>query len=367
MVDSRCEAFPGWYPGEGELVPSPSLPSTLEVIQSRIQAGSQPGERADPYNVQLVAQGAGKRGGAIIAGMVKQLRDMGQDFNGYNGLDAFDGFHAASSSSCILAVAATERLDGQLEKIETILEEDLNTADFFSMKRIGNGLVGRGQPAMNVGFLTDDILRNRKPLLWERLADTGRPVYAYVTSALDGRAKGFDLSTLTSQDDVLQTLHASCRYPVFSGPPMLDIDGEPCVDGGVAVVGPPIKQAIEHTEPTHILGLAREPNWVKPRWSPMTSAGALVMGHGFPALAESMRTLRGRYAANMAYIDQLENGQVPNGPVVQTVRIPSGKHKTFSMEMDPEVLHAATDLGMTALRARFAVSPVRVQGDDWSR
>ncbi|MET0779773.1 MAG: patatin-like phospholipase family protein [Candidatus Saccharimonadales bacterium] len=328
-------------------------PSTLQVIEDRIRARSQPGNRDDPYNVQLVAQGAGLRGGAVTVGIVGALRDLGFSAGThYNGLDVFDGFHGASSASIIMAFAAAERDGDQLEVMQHILTDDLSSDEFFNIRRLLNGLRGAGRPAMDVGFLIE-VLRNRKPLPWERLIGQNRPVVAYTTSAVDGRAKAFDLSTMKSQDEVLNTLYVSCRYPIFAGPPIKDNDGEYGVDGGVAVVGPPIRNAIGATCCTHLLGIARPPNWTKDRKSPLTEVAALVLGRSYPGLREPLRTLRHRAAENMAFIEDAErhppDTPSPETPLIQTVRIPSRAHRTFRMDKSAEALTEGLESGKDAL------------------
>ena len=85
--------------------------------------------------------------GVISAGMVSALETLGLTH-------AFDGIYGSSAG----AINAAYFLAGQAAVGTAIYYEDINNRQFIDLRR---ALTGR--PIVDLGFLLDDVARQRKP------------------------------------------------------------------------------------------------------------------------------------------------------------------------------------------------------------
>jgi predicted patatin/cPLA2 family phospholipase len=91
------------------------------------------------------------------------------------------------------------------------------------------GRLLRGRPVIDLEFLFDTVLRDRKPLSWEAFV-SGPPVYV-VTVDVD-LSEVAAVSNFLDVDELLTAVRASCALPVLAGAP-IQFRGRTLVDGGL--------------------------------------------------------------------------------------------------------------------------------------
>ncbi len=178
----------------------------------------------DGLKIGLVIQGGGMRG-AFSAGVAKVITEFGLN-------DNFDDVYA-SSSGCN---TAAYMLSGQADMGITIYTEDLTRFwgkfNFLRPWRIGTG------KAMNLDYLVDVVMGQRKPLNLKKVRDSKTTLKMYVTDYESGH---LDYFTNHQNIDFLSAIKATCAFPNFFPPVM--IGGKSFLDGNIATILP-IEQAI---------------------------------------------------------------------------------------------------------------------------
>ena len=293
----------------------------LEVLQTRLRSGSEPGARTDPHKVAVVLEGGGMRG-VVSAGMTAALERLG--------LTRCVDLVVGSSAGALNAAAL---LGGVAQPAARMYHTVLASRRFVNPVRL---LFGR--PALDVRFVLahadDDLDAERH----QRTISSPIPLHCV---ALDvDTASSVEFTGMRTKDELWQVLLATTRMPWIGGPPV-PIGDRRFIDGALATPIP-IALAVDQGA-THVLVLQTRPYGV-PR-----SAGGRV---GEALIARHLRRLNPALEALWhGRIEEYENlvediarrSQSPNGdgPYVYGLRPPAGTPVVTQLERRPEVLERA--------------------------
>lgn len=241
----------------------------IRVLRARRENGSKPGERTDGFKVGLAVEGGGLRG-VVSAGMLTALEDLGY-------ADAFDDVYACSSGAVNGAYFLNRRTWFPL----TIYYDDMSTGQFLDFRRIY-----RGQGPMDLDFVFDDVLVDRKPLDYSAIIKATQRLHIMVTDVDD--LSTLEVGDFESPEDLRSALRASTWLPLaIRG--TAQFRGHRAIDGGVLRFHP--FRAAVNDGCTHVLSLSTRPiaplrtrvsltNWVVAAYLERMRSG---LGKGFLA------------------------------------------------------------------------------------
>jgi predicted patatin/cPLA2 family phospholipase len=209
----------------------------IQVLRARRESSSKPGERTDGYKVGLAVEGGGLRG-VVSAGMLTALEDLGY-------ADTFDDVYACSSGGVNGAYFLNRRTWFPL----TIYFDDMTTGQFLDFRRIL-----RRQGPMDLDFVFDDVLVDRKPLDYAAIIKSPQRLHIMVTDVDD--LDTLDVSDFESPEDMRSALRASAWLPLaIRG--TAQFRGHRAIDGGVLHFHP-FRAAVDDGC-THVLSLSTRP------------------------------------------------------------------------------------------------------------
>ncbi|WP_198587261.1 patatin-like phospholipase family protein [Glycomyces xiaoerkulensis] len=209
----------------------------LELIRSRRDAGTGPGDHDDGHRLGLAVEGGGVRG-VVSAAMLTALDDLGLR-------PVFDAIYSCSSG----AVNAAFFTAGDTWYPLTIYFDDLSTKRFVDMRRF---LTRR--PVLNLDYVFDEVLETVKPLDYENVLKT--PASFQVAVTLVDELETAGVADFSSKADLKEGLRASCWLPV-AVPGAGRFRGRRAVDGGVLTAHPYALALRDGC--THVLSLSTKP------------------------------------------------------------------------------------------------------------
>ncbi|MFD1047551.1 patatin-like phospholipase family protein, partial [Kibdelosporangium lantanae] len=154
-----------------------------EVLRRRRETGSQPGQRDDPHKVGLAVEGGGMRG-VVSGGMLVALHELGY-------ADAFDDVYSCSSGALNGAYFVARDTWYPL----SIYFDDLSSGHFLDFAR-----ALRRQMPMNLDYVLDEVLTNRKPLDYATAIASAQRLHIIVTDV--DALKTVDLTDFESPADL---------------------------------------------------------------------------------------------------------------------------------------------------------------------
>lgn len=194
------------------------LPSVRDVVLSRLDSGSVPGERTDGHRVILAVEGGGMRG-AVSSGMLLALEQLGLR-------NSFDTVVGTSAGAIAGAFFAT----GQGTSGSVLYYTVLNSERFMSRKRLL-----RDGAVMDLDYLIDEAL-DRHGFDWQALLDSDIPVWATVTAVDPENTKNlFEVGG--TEDQARRVLAATACLPVIGGSSRF-VDDRAYIDGGMTEAVP---------------------------------------------------------------------------------------------------------------------------------
>jgi len=208
-----------------------------QALRDRRAAGSKHGYRDDGFKIGVAVEGGGLRG-IVSAAMLNAVEDLGY-------ADAFDDIYACSSG----AVNSAYFIQRETWFPLSIYFDDLTTGEFLDFRR-----VLRGQGPMNLDYVFEEVLAQRKPLDYSTLV-TAHPRLHIMVTDVDA-LRHVDVSTFESADDMRDALRASTWLPIaIHG--TATFRGRRAIDGGVLRFHP--YHAAVEDGCTHILSLSTKP------------------------------------------------------------------------------------------------------------
>lgn len=209
----------------------------ISTILERKKNRSKPRHRDDSHKIGLVIEGGNMRG-VICGGMIAGLETLDL-------LNSFDAIYGTSAG----AITGAYLIARQARFGTRIYYEDLNNKNFINFARF---FIGR--PIVNLDYLFNDVMINRKPLDHEAVINSPIPLNAIVTNVDDMLPEV--INHFKSKEELFQALRASANMSIAAGPPV-KIGGKHYLDGGL-FEPIPIRYA-EEDSCTHILVLLTRP------------------------------------------------------------------------------------------------------------
>lgn len=300
--------------------------SFSDVVADRIGVESEPERRDDDFKIGLVIEG-GCMGGVVSAGMVLAL--------GESILSAFDAVYGVSAG----AAAAAYLLAGQREI--SIYYENVNGPDFLDPRRFFSG-----EPVVDISYLTHKVMKEIKPLLWERVVDHPIELHIMVTEAV--QAQTVDFNHFESQDDLLDAIYFSCLMPLIAGKPAVIDEQTAYTDGAVATGGICLDEALADGC-THVLVLRSGVEGMIPKdgFSILEVLGYFLLRDEFPKLARAVL-----HSYRKLYRRTLLTLEAANNPRIETISLPRNSQPVAPFEMDRRKLIRGARDGYRAAAAK---------------
>jgi predicted patatin/cPLA2 family phospholipase len=272
----------------------------------------------------LLIEGGGLRG-AFGAGVVAELAGRGAA--------RFDDVIAVSSGAPTAAYLAA----GQIEDALRIWEDHTHGAQLISP---WNWL--RGTPLLDVDGLVR-VFDRQVPLDRARLHASATRCWVLVTHCETGRAE----LVRATESNALELLRATMAMPVAYGK-VVDVEGVPYVDGGVADAVP-IERALDFRRERTVVVLTQPRGYRRER----RPALFYLMGKTYPrypALARALAARADTANAALARIEDLERRGLVS-VIRPAAPLPAGRLSTRRGD-----IRATIEAGRDAARAWLAVS-----------
>lgn len=193
----------------------------------------------------------------------------------------------------------------------------------------------------NFDFMFGELSDKLVPFDHEALMKSPCEFTAVATNCLTGKPEYFEKSKC---GDIYAAVRASASLPLLA--PMVNVDGIPCLDGGVSL-SIPYRRAIDEGYDKILVITTREHGYRKQPVSGATARAYARFYHKYPNLVRSLLKVPRRYAKELDEIDRLEaQGRIfvirPPKPI--TIR---------RTEKDTAKLQALYDEGKAAFAKQF--------------
>jgi predicted patatin/cPLA2 family phospholipase len=175
--------------------------NVIDLLRARMSRGSR-APHDDGASIALAVEGGAMRG-VVSAGMVWALEELGCTH-------AFDAVYGSSAG----AINGAYFLAGQARLGTRIYFEDINNRAFIDLSR-----ALRGRPIVNLGFLLDDVARDRKQLAVGRIIESATPLSVLATD-VDSRTS-VEFCGFGTAEQLFGALRAGATMPVVAGGPFV--------------------------------------------------------------------------------------------------------------------------------------------------
>jgi predicted patatin/cPLA2 family phospholipase len=306
----------------------------LDLLRSRRDAGTGPGDRGDGHRVVLVVEGGGSRA-TYSSGMVLALEQLGLT----RCFDAVYGASAGSiSGSWLVGGSAAECCAGWWQP--GLMERVTN---------IRRGL--RGRPVVDVEYLIETVGEEMVPLDWQAVLDAEVALHPVATDVESGEA--VDLHpTITDKASLQMALRASACVPLLAGLP-IEIGGRHYVDAAVAEPLP-FHTALAQGA-THALVLrTRRADQEAVDATRLERALVVRLGAArVPGLVQVLGSRLEHRRADDEFLARQTTHPDPEGPHLFEIRPPERADTVNPFETDPDRLRRAVMIGRGALMAAW--------------
>lgn len=174
----------------------------------------------------------------------------------------------------------------------------------------------RNHSLFNMSLIFDTLPNRLLPFDYDTFFNFQGECYVVATNALTGKAEY--LSEQSDRDRLMNICRASCSLPIWST--MVDVDGVPMMDGGVAD-SIPIRKALHDGVKKNIVILTRQEGYRKEESKKLTRMAQVMYPH-YPQLVKAIQYRYYYYNKTMELLEDLERrGHVyvirPQVPVVK--------------------------------------------------
>jgi predicted patatin/cPLA2 family phospholipase len=306
----------------------------------RTASESQRGERADEHTIAVAVEG-GAAAGMVVAGMCGILESAGL-------INTVERMYGSSAGAIMSAYTASRQA-----AIGATIFPKLMVPEFAGPAR-GRWRFLTGRPAVNFGYLYDDVMGIQVPYDFEGLARG--PEFAALSVNLE-TSEPEVLRDFENTEELMLALRASSAMPVLSGPPFM-YHGRPMTDGAM-LVGVPFRTALEEGA-THVLALrSRGENYRKDPYSRLDVFMAGRKRFGGAALAHLLEVRPGLYNRDA---DELQYGG--SSLVLQLAPAGPDDEPVEQMEKSLSRLREGFRLGAAATAKAFGIPEIEV---DWEQ
>lgn len=191
---------------------------------------------------------------------------------------------------------------------------DVNLSYVNDPRYMGFRSLVKNRSIFNFDFLFGEISDTLIPLDRETFKNSQTKYTAVATSCLDGGVRYYEKSEV---DDIYPVIRASASLPLLA--PMVMVEGEPCLDGGLSV-SVPYQRPIDEGYDKIVVVTTREHGYRKAPVSRVMARAYARFYRKYPELVRAILNVPRRYNAEMDEIDRLEaQGKIfvirPRGPV----------------------------------------------------
>ena len=301
----------------------------LSVILRRAESGSLPGKRTDGHVVALAIEGGGMRG-VVSAGMAAVLEEAGL-------VTAFDRIYGCSAG----AITGCFTAAGQAVLWATTFE-DAASREFIDPAR-----VLRRRPVLDLGFLFETVIAERKPLSAAGLT-RGPDLRVLAVSTEDASLRV--LGDFRDVAELLAAVRVSCTIPVIGGAPST-YRGESLVDGGLLEPIPYPTALREGASHVLVLRTRHAEQRVRER----SRFAELAVSRAHPELRPLMVTAGARYNR-----DALALEDRAAGAAVTQVAVPTDSRLVRRLSTDRGRIAESLRIGATAMASALYGEPARL-------
>ena len=301
----------------------------LSVILRRAESGSLPGKRTDGHVVALAIEGGGMRG-VVSAGMAAVLEEAGL-------VTAFDRIYGCSAG----AITGCFTAAGQAVLWATTFE-DTASREFIDPAR-----VLRRRPVLDLGFLFETVIAERKPLSAAGLT-RGPDLRVLAVSTEDASLRV--LGDFRDVAELLAAVRVSCTIPVIGGAPST-YRGESLVDGGLLEPIPYPTALREGASHVLVLRTRHAEQRVRER----SRFAELAVSRAHPELRPLMVTAGARYNRDAdALVDRAA------AAAVTQVAVPTDSRLVRRLSTDRGRIAESLRIGATAMASALYGEPARL-------
>lgn len=152
----------------------------------------------------------------------------------------------------------------------------------------------------NFDFLFGELSETLLPLDWEAFENSPVQYTAVATSCRTGQVMYYEKSQVK---DIYAAVRASASLPLFS--PIVDVEGEPCLDGGLSV-SMPYQRPLDEGYGKVVVVTTREHGYRKPPVSRPAARAYARVYRKYPRLVQAILNVPRHYNNEMDEIDRLE-------------------------------------------------------------
>jgi predicted patatin/cPLA2 family phospholipase len=324
---------------------SPVKHPVIQIIEKRKEQGSLPKHRSDDYKLGLVIEGGGMRG-VVGAGMATALHYLGL-------VNVFDAVYGSSAGALAGSLFVTQTMPIG----PTIYYDDLIRKGFIDLKNVFSSR----NPIMNINYLMDTVLSQRKPLNWKGVIESDIRLNIIVSSIRERSSLCVD--DYKTKEELFTLLKASATVPVVAGPPVKYKDD---LLWDAALYEPiPYESALRKKRDekacTHLLVLLTRPQGVT-KTTPNLIDKYLIapkMDKIKQGLGNDYLERNKKYNISLQYL-YTQNNQLNESPSIYSICLPKGNSPIFGLVKDKNKLIEGAKSGMEAVMNVFL-------GDDFIR
>ena len=155
----------------------------------------------------------------------------------------------------------------------------------------------------NFDFVLGELSQKLVPFDMDTFRRAGEKLYAVVTDCSTAGA-GYHCNQDYEAEEFLDICRASCSIPVFCR--SVNVDGRPCVDGGVAVPAAPMPEELPFSCGKPVYILTRERGYRKPPVPVLIRRLAEYMYRKYPQLIDAIEQAPKRYNKRVERIEHME-------------------------------------------------------------
>lgn len=216
------------------------------------------------------------------AGVTDLMMEKGLEWDGVIGV----------SAGALTGVNIVSRQKGRTAAVNIGYVNDPRYMGFRSLVK--------NRSIFNFDFLFGELSDTLLPLDRETFINSRTRYTAVATSCVDGGVRYYEKSGV---EDIYPAIRASASLPLLS--PMVMVEGEPCLDGGLSV-SIPYRKPLEEGYDKVVVVTTREHGYRK---EPVSRAMARVYARAYrryPELVRSILNVPRHYNAELDEIDRLE-------------------------------------------------------------
>lgn len=217
------------------------------------------------------------------AGIIDVLLENNIEFNGTFG----------SSAGSLTSISYITKQIGRTKRVNLNFAAEKNYVGFHSFLR--------HKSVFNFDYMFSQISDIYIPLDRKAFRENPCDFTATATSCLTGETLYFNKNTCKN---IYTAVRAGSSMPLLS--PIVDVEGTPCLDGGISCAVP-YQKAIDENYDRIVVVLTRQHGFLKPQTSNLLAKLYLRKYHKYPEFVKTLIDTPRMYENQMRELDRLEN------------------------------------------------------------